>query len=82
MICTYLKANIPSLAVFDNLRYVEAAAKLQPPSNAEAQALTMRPIQTNLLQLSAQSARGHGEWGNTYTQGQRADANRDVQYSP
>lgn len=59
MICTYLKANIPSLTVFDNLRYVEATAKLEPPSDTETQAFTMRPIQTNLLQLPAQSAHGH-----------------------
>lgn len=58
---THLKANIPSLAVFDYLRYVEATAKLQPPSNTQTQPFTMRPIQTNLLQLSARQRPRKGE---------------------
>lgn len=57
---THLKANIPSLAVFDNLRYVEATAKLQPPSNTQTQPFMMRAIQTNLLQLSARQRQGGG----------------------
>lgn len=49
--CTNLKANIPSLAVFDNLWYVETTAKLQPSSDTQTQSITVCPIQTHLFQL-------------------------------
>lgn len=50
----HLQANISSLAFFNDPRYVEAAAELQPSSHAQTQAFSMRPIQTHLFQLPGQ----------------------------
>lgn len=52
--CTYLEANIPSLIVFDNLRYIEPTAKLQPSSDTQTQSFTMSPIQTHFFKLPVQ----------------------------
>lgn len=50
---THLEPNAVSLTAFDEVGDEEPAAKLEAPTNTEAQAFGVQTVQTHLLQLPA-----------------------------